>query len=226
MPQKSTLILAIPVLFLIVLSACAPAAPTAAPAPTNVPAPATARPVAPPTSSPPTAAPTAPPTSPPPPTAAPTTAPAKPTQPVVWSLLPQADCEKLQQAVAQAVGAQLHVSLTTKPFEDYVDRTTGSGCEIQVTGGTGANFQNAGQAVDTVGAILKAQGWKEDQNFAAGGPTSIDTAFRNGNQLALLNAGWSPSPDANCPNDQPISACKLTPAQMIYTITLQVAQQQ
>lgn len=219
MPQKSTLILAIPVLFLIVLSACAPAAPT--PAPTSAPAPT----LAPPTSPPPT---TVPPTSTPAssPTTAPTSAPATPTQPVVWSPPPQADCEKLQQAVAQAVGAQLHVSLTTKPFEDYVDRTTGSGCEIQVTGGTGANFQNAGQAVDTVGAILKAQGWKEDQNFAAGGPTSIDTAFRNGNQLALLNAGWSPSPDANCPNDQPISACKLTPAQMIYTVTLQVAQQQ
>ena len=39
----------------------------------------------------------------------------------------------------------------------------------------------------------------------------------------MASALWLPDPAANCPQDQPISACKLTPAQQLYTITLDTA---
>jgi hypothetical protein len=48
--------------------------------------------------------------------------------------------------------------------------------------------------------------------------------FRQGNRLYLLQVGWEPSEDANCPSDQPISACDLEPQQHLYTIVLNCAQ--
>jgi len=41
--------------------------------------------------------------------------------------------------------------------------------------------------------------------------------------LMLIDVEWLPSPDANCPTDQPISACDLKPEQKLYTIQIQTA---
>ena len=41
--------------------------------------------------------------------------------------------------------------------------------------------------------------------------------------LLLIMAHWTPDPAANCPVDQPISACELTPEQRLYTVTIQAA---
>jgi putative hemolysin len=40
----------------------------------------------------------------------------------------------------------------------------------------------------------------------------------------MADAMWLPDPAANCPQDQPISACQLTAAQQLYTITIDTAQ--
>jgi hypothetical protein len=49
------------------------------------------------------------------------------------------------------------------------------------------------------------------------------SGFHKGGALGLLSAGWHPSADANCPSDQPISACPLMPQQKLYEILFDVA---
>jgi hypothetical protein len=42
--------------------------------------------------------------------------------------------------------------------------------------------------------------------------------------LMLISAGWKPDMGVQCPADQPISNCNLTPEQKIYTIDIDIAQ--
>ena len=51
----------------------------------------------------------------------------------------------------------------------------------------------------------------------------MGSGYRSGDLLAIAGVIWLPDPAANCPQDQPIAECKLTPAQKLYTITLDTA---
>jgi putative hemolysin len=68
--------------------------------------------------------------------------------------------------------------------------------------------------------MLVEQGWMADPMLAAGGPNAIDQGYRKGDQICWAGAGWKADESANCPQDQPVSACQVTPAQQNYTITL------
>jgi hypothetical protein len=67
------------------------------------------------------------------------------------------------------------------------------------------------------------QGWTEDTQYQAGGPTGAATGLTRDMGLMMISVMWTPSPDANCPNDQPISACELKPEQKLYTVQIQAA---
>jgi hypothetical protein len=56
--------------------------------------------------------------------------------------------------------------------------------------------------------------------LAAGGPNAIDEGYRKGDQICWAGAQWWPDESANCPKDQPVSACPVTPEQQAYTVTL------
>jgi hypothetical protein len=72
--------------------------------------------------------------------------------------------------------------------------------------------------------LLPTLGWTEDSfNYGAGGPTGMASGFTKGGALGLLTVGWKPSADANCPKDQPIGMCPLTPEQKLYDVTFDVA---
>jgi hypothetical protein len=47
--------------------------------------------------------------------------------------------------------------------------------------------------------------------------------MRKDDMLALASVEMEPAPEANCPQDRPISECELTPEQMNYTITVTFA---
>jgi acetylornithine deacetylase/succinyl-diaminopimelate desuccinylase-like protein len=68
--------------------------------------------------------------------------------------------------------------------------------------------------------MLMDEGWTEDPMLAAGGPAGIGAGYRKGDQICLASAEWRPDASANCPKDQPITACTVTPQQQLYTITL------
>jgi hypothetical protein len=57
----------------------------------------------------------------------------------------------------------------------------------------------------------------------ADGPTGTGSGFRREDQVCLVGARWQPDDSANCPKDQPITTCQMTPEQQLYTVTLDCA---
>lgn len=126
----------------------------------------------------------------------------------------------LQSAVESTLGISATVSVAA--FTDPIEGVSGSGREITVTG-TGVDFESFSAVAATLRQILIDQGWTEDSQYQADGPTGTAFGVRQDNALALVSVSWEPSPDANCPKDEPISNCQLTPEQQLYTITLNLA---
>ena len=143
--------------------------------------------------------------------------------------LSPAACSELADAMAQALGVD--VVTAEAPFEDYIERKAGRGCEITATG-TGLDFESFWTVSEDLfwtifqdlKAMLTAQGWQEDTTYQADGPTGTGTGFRKEQGLCLLMVDWEPSEDAQCPTDQPIYMCELTPEQQLYTVVLNCAE--
>lgn len=152
------------------------------------------------------------------PTAAPTATPVVST--AGYQPLAADACAALQKAVADALKTQ--ASASTAPFTDMLTGASGQGCTITAAG-SGAQFGSVADAAAALQRALEAQGWAVDMAYAADGPTGTAFGLRQGAQLALASVNWEPAADANCPADQPISACELTPEQQLYTITVQAA---
>ncbi|MBP1694334.1 MAG: exported protein of unknown function [Chloroflexi bacterium] len=136
-------------------------------------------------------------------------------------------CDGQAQAMAHALEVLVGTKSTTpiiptqseEPLEDFVNNAKGTGCMATVTG-TGELYDSPSVVVDTLGSMLVEQGWTQDPMLVADGPTGSDRGYRKGNQICWAGATWRPDPSANCPTDQPVSACTVTPAQQNYTITL------
>ena len=143
--------------------------------------------------------------------------------------LSPAACSDLADDMAQTLGVQ--VVTAEARFADPINRKVGSGCEITAVG-TGLDFESFRTGsedlfwtlFEELKAMLTAQGWQEDTTYQLDGPTGTGTGFHKERGLCLLIVGWEPSEDADCPTDQPIYACELTPEQQIYTIVLNCAE--
>lgn len=124
---------------------------------------------------------------------------------------------------AQAMSHFLNDLIPTQSEESLSDPVTGAsgiGCLATITG-TGVDFESPSAVVTELGAaILEEQGWTEDIMLASGGPTGMGVGYRKDDQICLISAIWFPDDSANCPDDQPISACPVTPEQQNYTVTL------
>jgi hypothetical protein len=113
----------------------------------------------------------------------------------------------------------LPVTQSNEPLFDPQKDKQGAGCQAAITG-TGEQFQDPTTVVQLLGALLIGQGFAEDMQLAADGPTGTARGYRQGDQLCVAMAMWMPDAAANCPTDQPIAACELTPAQQLYTVSL------
>jgi putative hemolysin len=127
-------------------------------------------------------------------------------------------CDGQAQAMAHALDV-LEVTQSEAPLSNPVTGASGTGCEAMVTG-TGEQFKSPDAVVKTLDSMLEDQGWTQDPMLAAGGPNAIDLGYRKGDQICWAGAGWRPDASANCPKDQPVSDCQVTPQQQMYTITL------
>jgi hypothetical protein len=137
--------------------------------------------------------------------------------------LPEEVCNGQAQAMAHALNV-VEVTQSTAPLSDPETGASGTGCQATVTG-TGEQFKSPDAVVNTLGNMLKDEGWTEDPMLAAGGPTGIGAGYRKGDQICMAAAQWWPDDSANCPKDQPISACQVTPEQQLYTVTLNCGQE-
>jgi hypothetical protein len=132
--------------------------------------------------------------------------------------LPADACAALKAEAEGALGVSF--SMAEAPFFDYLSQEGGSGCQLTATG-TGVDFDSPTAVVDALEAVFA--GWQEEMLYAAGGPTGAGIGMTRDDALLLIMAHWTPDPAANCPADQPISACELTPEQRLYTVTIQAA---
>jgi Tol biopolymer transport system component/putative hemolysin len=113
----------------------------------------------------------------------------------------------------------VEVTQSEEPMSDPTNNASGTGCQATVKG-TGEEFKDPDSVVKTLGAMLETEGYKADPMLIANGPTGEDQGYRNGDQICWAGAQWWPDASANCPQDQPVSACQVTPQQQDYTVTL------
>ena len=146
------------------------------------------------------------------PTAVPTLAPG-----AAYRALPAKECAQLQSQLQSAL--QMNLNLSESSF-GMPAGDTGQACTLFAEG-NGLTFGSVPQVMTAVRSVFG--GWSEDLTLSADGPTGSEVGLRRGGDLALISVGWAPSPDANCPSDQPIATCSLTPEQQLYTVLIQVA---
>jgi putative hemolysin len=132
-------------------------------------------------------------------------------------------CNGMAQALMQAIMTEVTQAGEPVEITDPVTMATGTACRAMSTG-TGLDFAGPDVPMQALAAVLTAGGWEEDIKLQAGGPTGMGTGFRSRDIVCLAAAVWQPDPSANCPQDQPVSACKVTPEQQLYTVTLDCAQ--
>lgn len=140
----------------------------------------------------------------------------------IYEPIAEVECSALRQDIAAVLGVEFEQE--TGPFEDYALGGRGTGCLLHANG-TGVDFGSELAVTSALQFLLEDQGWVIDIRYTADGPTGTAFGLRQENRLALVSVIWIPSDDADCPADRPISECSLTPDQVLYTITVQVAEQ-
>ncbi|MFZ5856324.1 MAG: hypothetical protein ACOYZ6_05800 [Chloroflexota bacterium] len=127
-------------------------------------------------------------------------------------------CLTVQQNL-QSIYPTITFSVSIEPFTD-IDGVSGTACVIRAFG-TGDDFVFVGDVVSNIASTLT--GYIPDARYAASGPTGGVAGYRNGNSLAHVSVHWNPDQSANCPTNQPISACPLLPSQQLYTVEVYMA---
>ena len=127
-------------------------------------------------------------------------------------------CDGQAQAMSHFLD-DLIPTQSEEPLDDFANNASGTGCQATITG-TGVQFESPAAVVDELGNMLEEQGWTQDPQLVADGPTGTSAGYRKGDQICWAGAQWEPDESANCPQDQPVSACQVTPEQQLYTVTL------
>lgn len=128
-------------------------------------------------------------------------------------------CATIQELASQAVGLDFTMQASAA-FTDSISGESGQGCTLTATT-DGTKISDPNDALSKL--VAGMMGWTEDTQYQAGGPTGAATGLRRDMGLMLISVGWTPSADANCSQDQPISACDLKPEQHLYTVQIQTA---
>ena len=136
-----------------------------------------------------------------------------------------AACTEAQNQLTQALGIDVSRGTAPAAFQD-LSGGTGQSCQLTIAA-TGAQFPNMVDAGQRIAGALTSNGWTLDPQYAADSPTGTLHGLRRNNQLAVYNVQWAPAAGVTCPADQPIATCaeSLTPEQMTYAITVDLAQQ-
>jgi hypothetical protein len=142
-----------------------------------------------------------------------------------YTAVTDAECTEIQGQLTAALGVEVSRTTGVTQFSD-LNGGTGESCRLTASG-TGVNFTSMPATAALISQLFTDNGWTADNQYVADGPTGTIGGLRRDNQLAAYNVDWSPAEGVTCPSDQPISACAetLTPEQMAYTITVDLAQQ-
>ncbi|HEX8682974.1 MAG TPA: hypothetical protein VF707_11710 [Ardenticatenaceae bacterium] len=128
-------------------------------------------------------------------------------------------CAALAGAMETSVGVPFEVT-DEAPFEDTINQVSGTGCLIQFEG-TGAEVaQDFVSVSQSLGSLFREQGWTEDTQYLADAPAATQTAFKQDDQVCLLNVGWQTAAEAGT---EPEAFTNATPEQQLWTIAANCA---
>jgi hypothetical protein len=131
------------------------------------------------------------------------------------------ECGAIQMALAERLSVEL--TMAESDFSSDIAGRQGTACTLTATG-TGEDFGNFIDTAQAIREVLQAEGWEENQNYLADGPTGTASGFEKADKLAFVSVNWEPSEDAECPDDQPISDCDLESSQQLFTVVIELVQ--
>jgi len=129
--------------------------------------------------------------------------------------VPTAECQQLAMQVQQAAG--FAVKSSEEDFFDVSDEAEGRSCHI-----TGeASSQKFADSAALMAPIAKLFGdWRDDPARTADGPAGTEKGFTKGARIVTVEVDWEPGPGVTCSDKQPLSACKISPEQKRWTVTI------
>lgn len=118
--------------------------------------------------------------------------------------------------------AVLGTSATVGPASvGYPGMANVQGCQIAFNG-DGTVFPGTVQAIAAkIDAMMLGDGWTRDPNADADGPGATAAGYKKGGQLVAVSVSWEGAAGV-CNANEPIASCHPTPAQKLFTITLDV----
>lgn len=121
---------------------------------------------------------------------------------------PQGDASlEAYSALVEQVTAEFpDVTLIEDTGSFEVGGVAGDGRRVLVFG-TAADLPSFVEIEETLRGILVEDGWTEDTQLAADGPTGTLSVWNKGDDTAVLGAGVSPQDPSACPADQIIGEC-------------------
>ena len=130
-------------------------------------------------------------------------------------------CQALRETAAEALSVEFKLA-EQAPFTDSLSDETGTGCQLTAAG-DGNDFSDPQPVLDKLVKSV-GLGWTEQIAYQANGPTGADTAMTRDMGLMLISVNWAPAAGVDCPANQPISSCPLTPEQKNYAVQIGIAQ--
>ena len=137
---------------------------------------------------------------------------------VIYNPPTEEQCASAQAVIQPVIPIPLKMEIVD--FTDF-ELNRGTACQVRADG-NGITFTGVGETAQAIDNILIPLGWILGNG--ADGPTGTGREYTLGDLVAVVFVKWVPAPDANCPKDQPISACPLTPGQKLYTVMVTFGQ--
>ncbi|MFZ2004397.1 MAG: hypothetical protein WB697_13640 [Stellaceae bacterium] len=131
--------------------------------------------------------------------------------------IPAAECQKFASQMQDATGIPMKAS--EDDFSDINNGDDGRSCHIAGSA-SDKTFANPDEVIEKIDKIFA--GWHEDPERADSGPDGADDGYTKDNRLAVLGVSWEPGPGITCSDKEPLSACKITPQQKLWTATADI----
>lgn len=129
-------------------------------------------------------------------------------------------CNALKDDLSAGIGYP-GVVIAPVPFEDFINKKTGLGCEITISQ-TGQYVTDMNALMNPAKGVMDGQGWTIDQAYGVAGAGAIGWAYRKDATICMTVFSMQETDPALCPGNEPVSVCwsRLAPEQLKYSAKL------
>jgi hypothetical protein len=131
--------------------------------------------------------------------------------------VPAAECQSFASQLQDATGIPMKAD--EDDFSDINTGDDGRSCHIVGTA-SGKTFANPDEVMEKISHVFGE--WHEDPERADSGPDGADDGYTKDNRLAVVGVSWEPGAGITCSEKEPLSACKMTPQQKLWTAMIDI----